>query len=326
MAGVGEPLDMRSARPYGARFRGQRRPLLEHGDRHGLLLALAGFALLSVGDAVVKSMAGLWAPTAIATLRYGLAAAGLSAMLWASEGRAGFVVRRPGIQLLRGAGVSVATICFFSALFLMPLGEATTIVFVQPMITALLAPLFLGERARMATWLASLVAFGGVVLVLRPNFAASGWAALLPLASAFGMSVLFMANRAVAGTGSALRMQALLALVALPILLAATIGGHISGIARLHVDWPAASVVARCAFVAFSATSAHWLIYLGTTRAGAATIAPMTYVQLVVAVTLGWLWFGDAPDATTGVGAAIIVGSGLYLWHAGKVREPPMTD
>lgn len=295
-------------------------------DRQGLLFALAGFATLSLGDAVVKSMAGLWAPTAISALRYGLAAVGLGAMLLAREGRASFRMKRPAIQWLRGAGVSIATVCFFSALFVMPLDEATTIVFVQPMITALLAPLFLKERSRTVTWIASVAAFAGVLLVLRPNFAALGWAAFLPLGSALGMSALFMANRAVAGSGTALRMQALLALTATPILVGATVAGHLSGIERLYVAWPEPSVVGRCAFVAVSASLAHWLIYLGTTRAGAATVAPMTYVQLIVAGTLGWLWFGDTPDGVTLLGAAIIIGAGLLLWRAGRVREVPMSD
>lgn len=299
---------------------------MKQDDRSGLLFALAGFAALSVGDAVVKSMAGLWAPTAISTLRYALGAAGLSALLYASEGAASFRIRRPAIQLLRGAAVSVATMCFFSALFVMPLDEATTIVFVQPMITALLAPIFLGERSRLATWVASTAAFSGVMIVLRPNLAELGWGALLPLASAFGMSALFMANRAVAGSGSALRMQALLALIAVPFLVTGTIAGHLSGLEMLAVDWPETSVVLRCAVVAFTASSGHWLIYLGTTRAGAATIAPMTYVQLVVAGSLGWLWFGDSPDAVTLVGATIIIAAGLYLWHAGRVRKAPMSD
>ena len=151
-------------------------------------------------------------------------------------------------------------------------------------------------------------------------------AALLPLAAAVGMSVLFMANRAVAGTASALRMQALLALTALPFLYASTIAGHASGIEALRVDWPQTSVWLRCALVAVTASTGHWLIYLGTTRAGASTIAPMTYVQLVVAGTLGWLWFADTPDLPTMLGAAVIIGAGLYLWRAGRVREPPMSD
>ena len=70
------------------------------------------------------------------------------------------------------------------------------------------------------------------------------------------------------------------------------------------------------ALVACSASFAHWLIYMGTVRAGAATIAPMTYVQLVVAIGLGWLWFGDRPAAWSLLGGVIIIGSGLYLWRA----------
>ncbi|WP_120716402.1 DMT family transporter [Tsuneonella amylolytica] len=293
------------------------------GERSGLLLALAGFALLSLGDAVVKSMAGQWAPSAIATLRYAIGASGLAALLYAREGRGGFVLHRPGLQLVRGASVSLATIAFFSALTVMPLAEATTIVFVSPLITGLLAPLFLKEPSRLRTWIASGVAFVGVMIVLRPNFAALGWAALLPLGSAVGMSGLMMANRAVMGRTSALAMQASVALVAAPIMLAATVAGHFSAIGALAVGVPSAIVIAKCAVVALTASSAHWLIYLGTTRAGAATIAPMTYVQLIVATTVGWLWFGDRPDATTLLGAAVIIGAGLYLWRAGQGRREP---
>lgn len=294
---------------------------LQHEDRSGLLIALGGFALLSVGDAVVKSMAGQWAPTGIATLRYIIGAVGLSAILFARHGRAGFRVPRPGLQLVRGASVAIATVCFFGSLFLMPLAEATTIVFVSPVITGLLAPVFLNERATRATFVASAIAFAGVLIVLRPNIADLGVAALLPLASAFAMSALFMANRAVAGQARALAMQAILAIAAVPILLAASLIGHFSGIERLALAMPSAIVVAKCAFVAVSASTAHWLIYLGTSRAGAASVAPMTYVQLVVATALGWLWFGDRPDAMALLGAATIISAGIYLWWAGRIKS-----
>ncbi len=289
-----------------------------HDERAGLLNALCGFALLSVGDAVVKSMAGEWPPTAIAALRYVLGAAGLSAILFAREGAAGFRIVQPGLQFVRGAAVAIATVAFFGSLFLMSLAEATTIIFVSPMITGLLAPLVLKEPARRATWIASIAAFAGVLLVLRPNVAEIGIAAFLPLLVACAMSALFMANRAAAGRASPLAMQAWLALIAAPILVVAAIAGDRSSFAALSVTVPSLEVVAKCAFVALSASSAHWLIYLGTTRAGAASIAPMTYVQLVVATTLGWLWFGDRPDAATVAGAAVIVGAGLYLWRTGR--------
>ncbi|MFV0645355.1 MAG: DMT family transporter [Sphingomonadaceae bacterium] len=299
---------------------------MQQNERAGLLFTMAGFIVLSSGDGLVKSMAGEWAPTAIAAARYSIGAIGLAALLLLREGPRAFRMPRPGIQFLRGLSVSMATVGFFSAVMLMPLAEATTIVFVSPMITALLAWFFLGEKARRETFIASVVAFIGVIIVLRPNIAGLGWAACLPLLSALGMSLLFIANRTVAGTGSALAMQAYVAIMATPILILAAFVGDYSGVPALELTMPHWSVLARCALVACSATIAHWLIYLGTTRAGAATVAPMTYVQLLVAVTLGWVFYHDRPDAVSMLGGAIIIGAGLYLWHSGRVREPAMTD
>lgn len=299
---------------------------MPHPERSGLLFALAGFSLLSCGDAVVKSMAGQWAPTAIAALRYCLGAVGLGALLAARQGRQAFAMPVPHIQLVRGLAVGLATFGFFSAVFVMPLAAATALTFTSPMITALLAALLLGEPARRETWIASTVAFVGVLIVLRPNFLTVGWAALLPLLSALGMSLLMIANRHIAGKASPLAMQAFVAVMAAPVLLLVATGFHFSGIVSFHVEWPHWSVVARTALVAVSASVAHWLIYMGTTRAGAASVAPMTYVQLIIASFLGWLFFDSHPDAMTLAGAAIIVGAGLYLWHAGRVKEPGMTD
>ncbi|WP_374529580.1 DMT family transporter [Novosphingobium sp.] len=294
--------------------------------RAGLLYALAGFALLSCGDAVVKSMAGQWAPTAIAALRYAIGMSGLGVLLLVREGPQAFRMPVPLVQFGRGAAVGLASIGFFSAIFVMPLASATALTFTSPMFTGLLAALLLGEPARRETWLASIVAFIGVLIVLRPNLLAAGMAALFPLLSALGMSLLMIGNRFVAGRASGLAMQFYVALAATPVLIAATIVLHFAGIARFALSWPDWTVVARCAVVACSASCAHWLIYLGTTRAGAATIAPMTYVQMLIASIIGWAFFNSHPDLWTLTGAAVIIAAGLYLWHSGRVREPAMTD
>jgi drug/metabolite transporter (DMT)-like permease len=291
---------------------------LKHGESSGLLFALAGFALLSIGDAVIKTMAGLWPPTAIAMVRYVLGATGLVTILLVREGTASLRPPRPAIQALRGAAVAMATCGFFAALALMPLTDATAITFTSPMLTAILAAVVLREPARGATWGATLVAFVGVLVILRPNFAALGWAALLPLLSALGMSTLVICNRAVAGAASALAMQAYVAGFATPVLIAIALAGHFSGFESLAIGWPGWSVIGRCAVVAVTASTAHWLIFLGTTRAGAALVAPMTYVQLLVATTLGWLAFGEAPDVVALGGAAIIIAAGLWLWMSGR--------
>ncbi|RKF22045.1 DMT family transporter [Altericroceibacterium spongiae] len=293
--------------------------MAQHSERAGLLYVLAGFSLLAVGDAIIKGMAGMWPPTAMAATRYALAAIGMSAVLVHREGwNAILHMPRPGMQWLRGGGVAVGSIAIFAAVWVMPLGEAITITFTQPMLTALLAALCLGERLRKPAIIATLVAFTGVVIVLRPNFLVLGMAALLPLASALGMAVLITTNRATAGAAGTFAMQVYLSITASVLLIGATLIGHFSGLPALHMHWPAWHVFARCAFIACSATTAHLFIYLGTTRAGAAAVAPMTYGQLLTAVLLGWIFFGDVPDALSLLGATLIVGAGLYLWWSGR--------
>ena len=295
---------------------------MQQSDRAGLLFALAGFCALTIGDSIVKGIDGAWAPTAIAAWRYGLGAIGLTSLLVMKQGLEPLRnIPQPGMQWLRGAGVGIATICFFAGVWLMPLTEAIALVFTQPMFTAILAAIFLGEKLRWQTVAATLVAFVGVLIVLRPNFAEIGLGALLPLGAAFGMSILVTANRAVAGRGSALAMQAYVAIFATVILLAAMVVGHFSGIAELRVEWPAWHIPARVAIIAVTASAAHWLIYLGTERAGAATVAPMTYGQLIAASLIGYLFFDELPDLTAMLGAGLIILSGLWLWYQGRNRR-----
>ncbi len=299
---------------------------MQKNEESGLLLALAGFALLSCGDAIIKSMAGEISPLVVAALRFTIGAIGLSVILAIREGAQAFRPRRPWLQAARGMFLAAATICFFSALFVMPLAEATALIFVAPIITALLSGPVLGEKVPPATWIASVVAFGGVILILRPNLAELGIVAMLPLGSAVAFSMMMLANRAVAGDGSALSMQVFMALGAAPILIFCALLGGASGAPVLALSMPDWTVVARCAVVAVSASTAHWLVYLGTTRAGAATVAPMTYAQLLVAISLGWIMFGDAPDVITLIGSAIIIGAGLFLWNSGRRPQNPILD
>lgn len=273
--------------------------------------------MLSCGDALIKTMAGEWSPLAVAALRFTIGALGLSVILAIREGRAAFRPQSPWLQAGRGLCLAIATMCFFAAIFVMPLAEATALIFLAPIITALLSGPLLKEKVRPATWIASIIAFAGVILVLRPNLSELGPIAFLPLGSALSFSLMMLANRAVAGQGSSLSMQVFVAAGAAPVLiLCAAIGGW-SGAERFAISWPDWTVVARCAIVAVSASVAHWLVYLGTTRAGAATIAPMTYVQLLVAIILGWLMFTDTPDVMTLSGAAVIIAAGLFLWRRG---------
>ncbi|MEL6528598.1 MAG: DMT family transporter [Pseudomonadota bacterium] len=290
---------------------------MTHVERTGLAYAVAGFICLSVGDAIIKSMAGDWPAHAVAALRFSIGAIGLSLLLWRSEGVSAFTPSHPWLQLGRGICLALASVCFFSAIYIMPLAEAMAIGFLAPVLTQLLAGPILGEKVKPIVWGVSLVALAGVAIILRPNLAELGWAALLPLVSAVFFALMMIANRASAGQGSSLSMQVFIAGIAAPILIVVASLFNVLGTEALQFGWPSWDVVGRCAIVAVTASTAHWLAYLGTSKAGAAQVAPAIYVQMLVAVLLGWWWFGDQPDLFTIGGAGLIIAGGLYLWRDG---------
>ena len=285
-------------------------------ESSGLLLALLGFVLLSCGDAVIKTMGDEWAGTAIAALRFSLGALLLGALVAKQQGRAGFVAPRPWLQVARGFMLAFASLLFFLSIFVMPLAEATAISFATPAIVALLSALLLRERIPAISWLALLLASAGVAIVLRPNFLDLGPAALMPLIAAFAMAGFFLVNRATAQDVPPVAAQFWAAAWAAPFQLVAMGIGVASGIASLQLSMPDWTVVARCALVAVSASAAHYLIFLGTMRASAATIAPASYVQIIVALLIGAMVFGDFPDAVAIGGTLLIIMAGLMLWRA----------
>jgi drug/metabolite transporter (DMT)-like permease len=158
-----------------------------------------------------------------------------------------------------------------------------------------------------------------MIILLRPNIIAIGWAGLLPLISAAGFAIMVICNRMVAGAGTALQMQMLVSVLALPMLSLMALASDRSGIQQFAISWPDASVVARCAVVACTASLAHGLIFIATQRLSAALVAPLIYVQLLMAVGLGVSFFGEVPDLGTLAGAAVIVAAGLYLWRAERI-------
>ncbi|MFN2100138.1 DMT family transporter [Altererythrobacter sp. MF3-039] len=295
---------------------------MQHSERSGQLYAVAGFAVLSAGDAVVKTMAGEWPPVAVAALRFSIGAVLLAVLVAWREGLGRLWPGRPALQFFRGFCLASASLLFFSAVYLMPLAEAISLAFLTPIFTALLSGPLLGERVRPVVWGASGMAMVGVMIVLRPNLENFGLVAMFPIGAALFFSLMVIANRASAKRGSAISMQFYMNAVAAPLLIAAAFlfdWTDFSVVDPLVPDW---SVIARCALVAVTASTAHLLIFLGTTRAGASSVAPMTYVQIIVTLFFGWWWFDHIPDALTFLGVAIIITSGLFLWHRMELNRP----
>lgn len=284
-----------------------------HSPLPSMLLALSAFASFAIGDATVRSMAGVWPGTAVALLRYGAASIGLLIFVLWRHGRAGFAMASPLLQIGRGATMAFGGTMFWVSLSYMPLADATAIQFTNPVWTAMLSALFLGEAIGWRQLLLVLLAFGGVLIVLQPNVVAIGPAALLPLASAFGMATLIVLNRVLGHRGTVAGNQFWLAFFAGLILIPLTFIGQYSGVDRLVVSWPSALTVAKCLFIAGTGTLGHALLYRATLHGSAAAMAPMGYVQILFAVIIGWLAFATPPKPSMLLGGAIIVAAGWML-------------
>lgn len=284
----------------------------------GITLALVAFAGFPLGDAVIKSMAGDWPAPAVAALRFTIGALALAVILFMREGRRGFQVNRPWLHMARGFALFVATISFFSAIYIMPLADAVAISFINPILTALFSGWFLKENMPPRTWVATIIAFCGVLIMLRPNVAAFGWVAILPLISAFAMSTMLILNRMVSTQRSIFAAQFYIAFWAAIFLIIATMIGHWLVPVMAVPGAPDWDVVLRCLLVALTATGCHFLLFMATMRTTAAAIAPIVYIQLLIATAISVFVFGDPIDQTAMLGGLLIIFSGLLLWRSAR--------
>ena len=263
-------------------------------------------------------MAGDWPAPAVAALRFTIGALALAVILFLREGTRGFHVTRPWLHMARGFALFIGTISFFSAIYIMPLADAVAISFVNPILTALFSGWFLKEKMPPRTWVATIIAFGGVLIMLRPNVAAFGWVAILPLISAFSMATMLILNRMVSTGRSIFAAQFYIAFWAAIFLIIATAIGHWLFPVMAIPGAPDWDVVLRCVLVAVTATGCHFLLFMATMRTTAAAIAPIVYIQLLIATAISVFVFGDPIDRTAMLGGLLIILSGLLLWRSAR--------
>jgi drug/metabolite transporter (DMT)-like permease len=195
----------------------------------------------------------------------------------------------------------------------MPLSEAYTLFFVAPlMITALSVPL-LKESVDLRRWLAILVGFGGVIVVLRPGFAGLDLTAVAVLVGATCYSLNAISVRILGRTDSTASMSFwFMAMLAI-----------------------GAGLLALPSWQPVRLSDAYWLAGMGITGAlgqlliteafkcaPVSVIAPFEYSTLFWGLLLDLVLWGDLPGPIVYLGAAVIIGSGLYLIQ--RERKPPI--
>lgn len=224
-----------------------------------------------------------------------------------------FKTRRLKWQLLRSTLMAAVTAMNFLALKYLRLDQTVTITFLAPLVVALLAGPFLGEWVGWRRLITIIVGFAGIVIVVRPGFADVHPAVGISFAGMLAYALFMLITRRIASDDPPI----------VTLFYSMFVGVFLGApIALADWQWPdAPSVWVMLVSLGVLGGAGHYLFILAYKLAPAGLISPFIYLQILSMVGLGFLVFGDLPDIWTAVGAAVVVGSGVYLFHRERMSR-----
>ena len=273
----------------------------------GILLFFAALVAFATFDAGSKHMLARYPAPFLNIMRYSAVAVLAVALLWGHRGgpRLRDAPEKP-LLVLRGLLLATVGTCFMTALIWMPLSEATAIYFTSPLIMVALSPWLLGERVRMAQWTAVAAGFGGMLLIVRPGSNLPWLGTLLMAVSAVSYAVFQVLTRKLSGRVPGPVQYAYTAFICL----------IVTGLPApffLPDPWPDWSDMLFITGLGACSGLAQILLISAFQRVSAATLAPLNYFQLLLAVVFSTFWFQRPPDGLALAGMALIIASGVFL-------------
>jgi drug/metabolite transporter (DMT)-like permease len=221
----------------------------------------------------------------------------------------------------RGLFGSVGMFSGFTALLLLPLADATAIGYAAPLFTVVLAALILKERVRIYRWSAVGIGFLGVLLMLLPYLGAG----VPPTGGSLNGAMLGVLGAvcsafATIETRKLTEKESIGAIVSDFMLLTTLIGlaTIVLGFASPALAWKTPGGMDAALLVAMGVMGGIGQITMTQSfrLADASVIAPFDYISMVWAIAIGWLLFGQLPQAVVLVGAAVVVASGIFvIWR-----------
>lgn len=270
----------------------------------GILAICAGVAVLVLNDAIAKLLTERYEPIQIIFVRNLIALPMIVPIVLVLRGPRALRTRHLGVHALRGLLMLLGAWLYFTSLSILPLAEATALIFAAPIfITALSVPL-LGEAVGWRRWSAVLLGFVGVLIVVQPGGAAFQPASLLPVAAALVYSFFMIGARWIGPEEGLWTMM--LFVVLFPLIYAAPFALWVWAPVQAD-DIPLFVAIAVCGSLGIT------LIGQAFRYAPAAVVAPFDYTSLAWATVFGWLIWGDVPALWTIVGALVIVVSGIII-------------
>ena len=262
---------------------------------------LAGGALLTLSDAVVKSLTPFYPTGQILFYRASFIFLPILVFTWWSGGVNVLRVKNVKGQAARAVCGIGGSFCFVTGLQYLPLADMIAIGFAGPLVVTSMAPVFLGEQVGWRRWLAVGAGFAGVLVMVRPT----------------GDAFQFGSIRDVV-TRQILRSECTLA-----VLFVTTTVVLLAGLATWPLGWSTLDPwhLWRFLVVGILVGGGHYLVIEAFRYGEASVVVPFKYTNLIWATLFGYLLFGHLPRAGTITGAAIVVVTGIYILHRETLQK-----
>jgi len=277
----------------------------------GFLAAGIGFLILPLADALGKKLGlegvhpvqlswGRWVANAVIMLPIVLVIYRVRAL-------------RPnsiGLQAVRALCLVGATTFFFAAVIELPLATVTATLFVAPLLVTALSGLVLGERVGVLRWVAVAVGFLGMLMIVKPGFAAFEIGSLFALGAATCFAFYLLLTRKIAGRNPPLVTSMWMGIVGVIVMSVAVIPFYEPFTPR---QWGFIAIMGAVL------TFGHCLIIWAADQLEASAMAPMPYMEMITSTMVGFFVFDEFPVATVWIGCGLIVAGGLFVaWRESR--------
>lgn len=273
------------------------------------MLMASASAIIPVADGLAKVLSENHSALLVSSGRYFAASLLLLPIAFSRHGRLALPPRhRLKPHIVRTILMVLAMTLFYAAIVTIDLATAVSAFFVGPVVGSVAAVFLLGEKMTKAKLLALVLGFAGAIIIARPGAAMSP-GVLLALAAGVCYGFYLVSTRLASGQTTPLQA-----------LVFQNVFGTLILLPQAILTWTTPTPFELLLLLGMGLISlvCHTLTINAFRHADATTLAPLSYVELVTAATVGYLWFHQKPEPNVWLGAAFVASAGLVLIFARK--------
>ena len=307
---------------------------MKNNNPKGIILILLGMLAFAVQDSIMKYIYSFVSLYEVYLVRTLVSFVLILLFLKFTKKTVVFKTQYPLLTICRVTLFFFGFSFFYVSLSVLPLATATALFFVTPFLITIFAKIFLKEKIGPRRWLAVLIGFIGVYVILNPDFNNFDYMSLTPIMCAFCYSLSMIIIKVTSEKDSVYTQTFAFYFGAIFI---SIIFYFVFGDGKYDtVDHPASQFIFREWFsdlensillmiaTGFTASLAFILIFSAYRIASPAVVSPFEYSILLWSTLSGWYFFNEIPDLKTLIGMILIVCGGVYIFIREKVQDQPI--